>query len=66
MGYTKLPLRVFGFSQSRVKAIFSSNKSRKVSSCSFEKPEGDVPGGPLVKALCFHCRRHGINPWSGN
>lgn len=29
MGYTKLPLRVFGFSQSRVKAIFSSNKVEK-------------------------------------
>ena len=22
------------------------------------------PGGPLVKAACFHCRGHGFHPWS--
>ena len=21
---------------------------------------------PVVKILCFHCRRHGFDPWSGN
>ena len=24
------------------------------------------PGGPVVRALCFHCRGHGFDPWSGN
>ena len=24
---------------------------------------GDFPGGPVVETLCFHCRRHGFNPW---
>ena len=24
------------------------------------------PGGPLVKAACFHCRGHGFHPWSRN
>ena len=26
----------------------------------------DFPGGPVVKALRFHCRGHGFDPWSGN
>ena len=26
----------------------------------------DFPGAPGVKALCFHCRGHGFNPWLGN
>ena len=26
----------------------------------------DVPGGPVVKALRFHCRGHGFDLWSGN
>lgn len=26
----------------------------------------DFPGSPLVKPLCFYCRRHGLNPWSEN
>ena len=24
------------------------------------------PGSPVVKTLCFQCRGHGFNPWSGN
>ena len=27
---------------------------------------GDVPGGPVVKTLHFHCRGHEFDPWSGN
>ena len=23
-------------------------------------------GGPVVKTLYFHCRGHGLHPWSGN
>ena len=23
------------------------------------------PGGPVVKTLCFYCREHGFDPWSG-
>ena len=26
----------------------------------------DFPGGPVVRAAHFHCRRHGFDPWSGN
>ena len=26
---------------------------------------GDLPGGPVVKTPCFHCRGRGFNPWSG-
>ena len=26
----------------------------------------DFPDGSVVKTPCFHCRRHGFNPWSGN
>ena len=26
----------------------------------------DFPGGPVVKAPCFHYGRHGFNPWWGN
>ena len=29
------------------------------------KRKRDFPGGPLVKTLSFHCRRHGFNPWAG-
>ena len=25
----------------------------------------DFTGGPVVKTLCFQCREHGFNPWSG-
>ena len=25
-----------------------------------------LPGGPVVRTLCFHCRGHGFSPWSGN
>ena len=24
---------------------------------------GNFPGGPVVRALCFHCRGQGFNPW---
>ena len=27
---------------------------------------GDFPSGPVVKTLCFKCRRRGFNPWSRN
>ena len=26
----------------------------------------DLPGGPVVKNLHFHCREHRFDPWSGN
>ena len=26
----------------------------------------ELPGGPVVKTPCFHCRGHRFNPWSGN
>ena len=26
----------------------------------------DFPGGPVVKALCFHCRGHRYDSWLGN
>ena len=26
----------------------------------------DLPGGPVVKTLCFHRRGHGLDPCSGN
>ena len=26
----------------------------------------DLPGGPVVKTPCFHCRGPGFDPWSGN
>ena len=26
----------------------------------------DFTGGPEVKTLCFHCRKHRSLPWSGN
>ena len=29
-------------------------------------PLWDFPGGPVVKTLCFQCRGHGFDPWSGN
>ena len=31
----------------------------------FENQFRHVPGGPVVKTPCFHCRGHGFNPWSG-
>ena len=27
---------------------------------------GDFPSSPVVKTLCFKCRRRGFNPWSRN
>ena len=26
----------------------------------------EFPGSPVVRTLCFHCKGHGFNPWSGN
>ena len=26
---------------------------------------GDFPDGPVVKTLCFHCREHRFDLWSG-
>ena len=39
-----------------------------VSGCLMDKDEDprDLPGGPVVKTVCFHCKGHRINPWSGN
>ena len=31
-----------------------------------QKGYGDFPGGPVVRTLCFHCRGHRFDPWSGN
>ena len=25
-----------------------------------------LPGGPVVKTPCFHCRAQGFDPWLGN
>ena len=25
----------------------------------------EFPGGPVARTPCFHCRRPGVNPWSG-
>ena len=25
-----------------------------------------LPGGPVVRTLCFHCKGHKFHPWSGN
>ena len=32
----------------------------------FKPSSWDLPGGPAVKTLHFHCRGHGFDPWSGN
>ena len=32
----------------------------------FKTPWREFPGGLMVKALCFHCREHQFNAWSGN
>ena len=26
----------------------------------------EFPGGPVVRTPQFHCRGHGLDPWSGN
>ena len=31
-----------------------------------KKKSWDVPGGPVVKTLHFHCRGHRFDPWSGD
>ena len=33
---------------------------------SHNRPLGDLPSGPVVKTLHFHCRGRRFNPWSGN
>ena len=30
-----------------------------------KSPQGDFPGGPVVKTPCFHCRGPRFHPWSG-
>ena len=32
----------------------------------YEKENGDIPGGPVVKALRFQCRGCEFDPWPGN
>ena len=34
--------------------------------CIKKMPSGGFPGGPVVRALSFHCRGHWFDPWSGN
>ena len=31
-----------------------------------ENKQRDLPGGPVVKTLRFHCRGRRFDPWSGN
>ena len=28
-----------------------------------KKLHREFPGSPVVRILCFHCRRHGFDPW---
>ena len=46
-----------------------ANRSPRVwvSGCLMDKDEDprDLPGGPVVKTACFHCKGHRFNPWSG-
>ena len=32
----------------------------------FKNPQGDLPGGPVVKTPRFHCWGRAFHPWSGN
>ena len=31
-----------------------------------KSPPRDLPGGPGIRTLNFHCRGHGFDPWLGN
>ena len=31
-----------------------------------KKLSREFPGSPGVRTLCFHCKGHGLDPWSGN
>jgi len=31
----------------------------------YRERDGDLPGGPVVKNLCFHYRKHGFIPGQG-
>ena len=31
-----------------------------------ENQQGEFPGGPVVRTLCYHCQGCRFNPWSGN
>lgn len=35
------------------------------SAANFKEPR-DLPGGPVVKTVCFQLRKHGFSPWSGD
>ena len=26
----------------------------------------ELPGGPVIRDLCFHCKGHGFNSWCGD
>lgn len=39
----------------------SNSKTKRVKKLTWE-----FPGGPVVRALCFHCRRPEFNPFLGN
>ena len=37
----------------------------EISVCFFVRGPSDFPHDPVVKTLCFQCRGHRFNPWSG-
>lgn len=64
--------RLWGHSYHR-RAIFIVELSPTAGCYSFSpatpdchhKIQGDFPGGPMIKTLCFHYRAHGFHLWSG-
>ena len=44
--------------------IFQINK--EIKTFFFLSSFGEFLGGLVVRTLCFHCRRHRFEPWSGN
>ena len=34
--------------------------------CCIKNSPGDIPGGPVAKALNLECREPRFSPWSGN
>lgn len=45
---------------------FSERFLLKSSSAANFKEPRDLPGGLVVKTVCFQCRKHGFSPWSGD
>ena len=54
----------------RTNILFRTGKLRFKKNQAEKKKEKkqcrEFSGGPVVRALHFHCRGHGFNPWSGN